>query len=889
MQAIRGSPQGAAKEAMEQNDMTLMIAGIDELIEHVSVLLTDYDPTDKVKLKTARIAVNNYLIASATAVQHEAALQMSDLLDRLEKVEWHKSDVVLYEIMKLCIDITRGVKTGNWPDRFNPPRHILSKDDILEIESQVELIRDLMDFIDCADLHNIHVTISLCEKVLDYPGISNAMYESACRLVVLLQTGCNGDVQIRDLMDDIRTAASHIEDALAEMINENAASTGVASGEALIEEIKVVEVEKEIEAAVQELYAGADPALIAHNIVPASNITRKPPAVTFDPANPELCDFISETREYLENAEAALVALEMDPGCKGLVNEIFRFMHNIKGISGFLQLHDVQAIAHTAESLLSKARDGAVELRGTVAEACFETIDLISKIVDKVKLTVETHVVYKTPSNYMKVLEKLEGLLVEIETPSLPDKEKIMPTSVADTIVTNLDDTAKSPVESFDEAGISAVDAEMADTVKEQKVSATEQQGGKNRMATMLKVNVSRLDSLIDAVGELVIANAMIMRQNAILMQKIQEKDVLEEGEEDAEIFRMMQSTNQLDTITRDLQELAMGMRMVSLQSVFQKMARVARDISAKSSTPVQFLFSGEDTEIDRNVVEEITSPLVHMVRNAVDHGIESVEERKKAGKNEIGHVHLSASHEGGNVVIRLQDDGAGLNTRKIFDKAVKLGMIGPDDDLSPREIHNLIFQPGFSTAAQVTDVSGRGVGMDVVKRSIENLRGKVEIHTEPGEGTEFVIRLPLTLAIIDGMEVVAGGESYFIPTIAIQESLRPAASDIVTVTTRGEMISVRGSLVPLVRLNRLLNIKNAKEDPCDALVLIMGESGDSDNFAVMVDDLIGQQQVVIKNLGKVVGRPLGITGGAIMGDGQVALILDPAGLLKLADTMEMA
>jgi len=326
-----------------------------------------------------------------------------------------------------------------------------------------------------------------------------------------------------------------------------------------------------------------------------------------------------------------------------------------------------------------------------------------------------------------------------------------------------------------------------------------------------------------------------------------------------------------------------MSMRMVSLKATFQKMARLARDLSVKSRVPVEFTFAGEDTELDRNVVEEIGSPLVHMVRNAVDHGIEKPDDRRAAGKPEKGRVQLRAFHEGGNVIIKLSDDGHGLNKDKILAKAEHLGLIekGAGAEMSNREIYGLIFHPGFSTADKVTDVSGRGVGMDVVKRSIENLRGRIDIQSEPGKGTTFIIRLPLTLAIIDGMIVTVGGERYIVPTIAIVESLRPEPEQVTTVVGKGEMLNLRGELLPLFRLYKLFGCGDAKTDPTDALVVVV--AGDGSTCALLVDELVDQQQVVIKSLGKTFDDLEGVSGGAIMGDGKVALILDAAGLVRAA------
>ncbi|MFA6448323.1 MAG: chemotaxis protein CheA [bacterium] len=551
------------------------------------------------------------------------------------------------------------------------------------------------------------------------------------------------------------------------------------------------------------------------------------PVVHVDASNPEMPEFVNEAKESLHIAEVALIALEKEPDNAKHINEIFRGFHNIKGVAGFLYLTDVSEISHNAESLLDKARQGEIKLEGPVAAAAFSALDILKEMVERVQRAL-AGTPYKTPSNYADVLRNLR----------------------------NPGAAASKPAVKSITAAATAPTAE----------SAAQNDPSKLKSYGLIKVSTARLDSLIDAVGELVIANAMVT----------QEREIRETSNP-----KLVQNVAHLGKITRELQELAMSMRMVTLKSAFQKMSRIARDVAVRSCTPVEFTYSGEETELDRNVVEEISSPLVHLVRNAVDHGIETAEERIRLGKPEKGRVHLSAYHESGNVVIKIEDDGKGLDKKQILAKAISQGLVKNDAELSDREIYNLVFLPGFSTAKTVTDVSGRGVGMDVVRKSIENLRGRIDIESEQDRGASFTIRLPLTLAIIDGMLMSVGEERYIIPTIAIRESLRPEAGQITTVVNRGELLSIRGELLPLFRLHKLFGVKNAKQNPNDALALIIGES--DAHCALMVDDLIGQQQVVIKTLGKSFGHIEGITGGAIMGDGRVALILDTAGLVHLA------
>jgi two-component system chemotaxis sensor kinase CheA len=387
-----------------------------------------------------------------------------------------------------------------------------------------------------------------------------------------------------------------------------------------------------------------------------------------------------------------------------------------------------------------------------------------------------------------------------------------------------------------------------------------------------VRVSTQHMDRLIDMVGELVIAHSMIAQDNLV------------SNSDNHELAKKVAHTSK---IIRELQDVSMSMRMVPLKATFNKMARLVRDVSRKVGKNVNLVTEGEDTEIDRNLVNIIIDPLVHMVRNAVDHGIETPEERRQKGKPECGDVQLLAYHSAGSVVVEIRDDGKGLDRDVILAKAREKGLIGASSDsndrsLSDREIFNMIFAPGFSTAQVVTDVSGRGVGMDVVKKNIESLRGQVEIKSELGRGSVFRMSLPLTLAIIDGMVVRVGSETYVIPTISIVRSIKPAIEDLSKVLQQGEMLTLKDGLVPLYRMARLYYIEDAKDDPDDTIIVIVED--EERRAGLVIDELIGRQQVVIKSLGETMKKIPGISGGAIMPDGRVGLIIDVGGLVKLAN-----
>jgi two-component system, chemotaxis family, sensor kinase CheA len=381
-----------------------------------------------------------------------------------------------------------------------------------------------------------------------------------------------------------------------------------------------------------------------------------------------------------------------------------------------------------------------------------------------------------------------------------------------------------------------------------------------------VRVRTDRLDKLIDMVGELVIAQSMLS----------QDETVVRGGH-----IELVKKITHSSKLIRELQDLSMSMRMVPLRATFQKMTRLVRDLAHKSGKHVDFVSEGEDTEIDRNMVDVLNDPLVHIIRNSVDHGIEPPDVRQSAGKPPGGTVRLAAFHAGGNVVVELHDDGKGLDRDKILQKAIAKGLVESDRVMTDNEITNLIFAPGFSTADKVTDVSGRGVGMDVVKRSIEKLHGKIEVSSEFGRGCLLTMRVPLTLAITDGMLVKVGTERYLLPTANIYISFRPEAEALSTIAGRGEMVMLRGELLPVFRLHRLFNVEGAVENPREGLLVVIGDG--EDRCALLVDELLGQHQVVAKSLGAGIGKILGVAGGAILGTGRVGLILDPTEISSLA------
>jgi two-component system chemotaxis sensor kinase CheA len=398
---------------------------------------------------------------------------------------------------------------------------------------------------------------------------------------------------------------------------------------------------------------------------------------------------------------------------------------------------------------------------------------------------------------------------------------------------------------------------------------ADEAVSGKNETQTksssgVVKVDTGKLDSLMDLVGEMVVAQSQVAQNvDSVATQNQQ----------------LMRNLAQLRRITNELQRTAMSLRMVPIRGTFQKMTRLVRDLSTKAGKMVELQISGADTELDRSIIEEINSPLVHMIRNAVDHGLETPEVRTTKGKPAKGTIWLRAFHQGGNVVIEIADDGAGLDRQRILSKGIERGLVQEGQQLAERDIFGLIFQPGFSTAQQVTEISGRGVGMDVVRRNINRLHGKIEIESKQGKGSTFSIFLPLTLAIIDGLAVSVGQERFLLPTLSVRESFRPTAEMLNSIHERAETVNVRGQILPLLRLHDHFGIEPESRDPLKSIIVVVEAEGR--DHCLMVDRLLGKQEIVIKGLGPTFQENRYLAGAAILGDGRVSLILDVNSLVS--------
>ncbi len=575
-----------------------------------------------------------------------------------------------------------------------------------------------------------------------------------------------------------------------------------------------------------------------------------------------LQDFVAESRDHLELANAQLLALEAEPRNTEALNCVFRAFHTIKGISGFLQLPQVERLSHTTENLLDRVRTAAIPLTAEVLDAAFSALDMVMRMIERVRDAMQGNGWLPDEPGLPALLEAIAAAEQQATNAPAPLTSPARTGSTADAWDADDDDKddddAMGPVRLRDAASLAAQGGVTPETGES---------GVRGRAPReTIRVDYHRLEAMVDTIGELVIAEAAISQDPAVAS---------------AHSGLLSKKLHNLKQVSRKLQEFGTAVRMVPIAGTFQKLARVVRDLSRKSGKPVQLHVEGEDTEIDRAFVDNIGDPLMHMVRNAMDHGIEPPAVRAAAGKPPGGAIHLRAFHEGGNIHVEIEDDGQGLDKAAILAKAVQRGLIAEGAQPSEQEIFDLIFQPGFSTAATVTEVSGRGVGMDVVRRNVQNLRGTTSIASIAGQGTTFRLTLPLTMALIDGMVVRVGHARLILPVQSVVESVRPTRRMLQSVLGQGELLNMRHGQLPLYRMARLFDIPEAEPDPTRAVAVIVERNGSQ--WALLVDELLGLQQTVVKSLGPISAQAGGVSGGAIMADGTVGLILDIPSLIAIA------
>ncbi|MEB6538739.1 chemotaxis protein CheA [Serratia plymuthica] len=634
--------------------------------------------------------------------------------------------------------------------------------------------------------------------------------------------------------------------------------------------------------------------------------------------------FFDEADELLADMEQHL--LELDPLAPDIepLNAIFRAAHSIKGGAATFGFSVLQETTHLLENLLDGARRQEMSLSTEIINLFLETKDIMQEQLDAYKTSQKPDT-----DSFEYICQALRQLALDAQQQDAPAALALTETAVAAPSATeggmrvclsglkpneiplmleelgNLGEV-KNPQQtesslevtlltSAGEDDISAVlcfvlepeqisfakppQAELPPVPTPPAVQATEptvaipapavaeapKPRAKASESTSIRVAVEKVDQLINLVGELVITQSMLAQRSGSL-------DPVNHGD-------LLNSMSQLERNARDLQESVMSIRMMPMEYVFSRFPRLVRDLAGKLNKQVELQLQGSSTELDKSLIERIIDPLTHLVRNSLDHGIEDPATRVAAGKSAVGNLVLSAEHQGGNICIEVTDDGAGLNRAKILAKAASQGL-PVSDSMSDEEVGMLIFAPGFSTAEQVTDVSGRGVGMDVVKRNIQEMGGHVEIHSQAGKGTAIRILLPLTLAILDGMSVKVNDEVFILPLNAVMESLQPQAEDLHPLAGGERVLQVRGEYLPLVELFRVFEVAGAKTDATQGIVVILQSAGR--RYALLVDQLIGQHQVVVKNLESNYRKVPGISAATILGDGSVALIVDVSALQTL-------
>ena len=552
-----------------------------------------------------------------------------------------------------------------------------------------------------------------------------------------------------------------------------------------------------------------------------------------------IVEFITEASEHLESAEQHLLALERTPDDRAALDALYRAFHTVKGTSSFFNLRDITKLGHAAEDLLNAARDGSRPLTGPAFDLAFASVDGLKRQLDRLK-----------------------SALARGDARFSRDPQ-------VDQLVARFASVTGATANSLKSRPIDVITPKLV-AVTETESPAAPRPEGERLDKEIVRVDRDRLDKLINIIGELVIGESMVRQEFAELPTTA---------------LRESRALPQLHTIVRDLQELSLSLRMMPIGGTFQRMARIIRDLGKRLGKQIRFSSQGEETELDKTVVDLIGDPLMHMVRNAADHGIEMPDVRTAAGKPAHGTITLRAFHQSGNIYIEIEDDGKGLDRDAILRKAVERGLVREGPALADSEIYQLIFQPGFSTAKQVTDISGRGVGMDVVRRNVEALQGSISLRSTIGKGSVMTVRLPLTLAILDGLTVSLGDQVFIVPLLSVVESLRPQRSELKTVAGRGEVVLVRGEIVPLLRLNRVFNMPARAADPSEGLLVLV--ENDRNKCAILVDELLGQSQVVIKNLEANFRKVDGIASATILGDGRIALILDVDGLTRMVEHRE--
>jgi two-component system chemotaxis sensor kinase CheA len=562
--------------------------------------------------------------------------------------------------------------------------------------------------------------------------------------------------------------------------------------------------------------------------------------------------FLDEASQLMADAEQCFLRLEKDPTDISILENIFRIAHNLKGSSKAVGFDALSAFTHEFESFMLKCKSGKLAITPATISILLKCNDHVSKFIELLKAdgnsSLDSHQLIDEIKSFVALVPAQVATPVPASTPP-QDHTEVSQSAPADV------DALYEPLQKIT---ADSLPPPLPSTPSEPPSTPVAQApSGATAADESIRVSLGRLEKLLNLVGELVIHQTVFKEQFFADGPKVS----------------LGKTIHQMGKVTKEVQELSMSLRMVPLRQTFQKMQRIVRDTSGLLNKQVHLVMEGDDTEVDKIVLEALSDPLVHLIRNAVDHGIETPTQRLAQGKNESGEITLRAYHQGGKLVLEIRDDGNGIDPARLQQKAIEKGLIRPDTVLSEKEAIHLIFHPGFSTKAEVTEVSGRGVGMDVVKTNIERLQGEVLVETLLGKGSVFKVILPLTLSIIDAMVVRSGEERYVIPLSQIHESFKPEIKEVQYTTGLSEILLLRGENLPLFRLSQLLRQKRKATAEAEQIALVMRNHDRA--FAVFVDDIIGQHQVVVKKLGTEIRGIQGYAGSAILGNGRPALILE--------------
>jgi two-component system chemotaxis sensor kinase CheA len=582
--------------------------------------------------------------------------------------------------------------------------------------------------------------------------------------------------------------------------------------------------------------------------------------------------FLIETREIFDRLGQDLLTLEKGAADNELLNTIFRAVHTVKGTSSFLGLDQMTSLAHVFEDVLNKLRKGEITVSSGKMDVMFEAYDIMKDLLARI----EAHNLAKIDIN--AITEKLRVIgqvgMAAPDVPALkPAQDASAELEIAFPKTMELQETGEVP-----EASPVALAPAQAKAPAPAQAGAAQHpeaaQAAVKAVDTTIRVDVARLDSLMNLVGELVLGRNRLTQISYLMNQQHEGIPITKD---------LTETSSQIDFITTELQMAVMKTRMVPIAKVFNKLPRLVRDLMKETGKDIELVTFGEDTELDKSIIEELNDPLVHLMRNAGDHGLEPTADRRAAGKSERGTITVRAEHEGNHIVISVADDGRGMDPEKLKAKGIERGMITEAQarEMSKAEAFNLVFAPGFSTAAKVTNVSGRGVGMDVVRTNIQKLKGIIEIESDLGKGSKIIIKLPLTLAIIQALLVEVDREVFSVPLESVLEVVRIQSKDINTISGR-EVVRLRNMVLPLARLQSIMGTSNGDGYQQEDWIYIVVVGLAQQRLGIVVDSLLGQKEVVIKSLGGYLGTVPGIAGSTILGDGRVIMIIDVGELMKL-------